>query len=62
MLTARRAGAIDSGTGVAGVRGALRLDEPMARHTSWRAGGRARRFFVPADAEDLAVLPPRHTE
>ena len=53
MLTARRAGAIDSGTGVAGVRGALRLDEPMARHTSWRAGGRARRFFVPADAEDL---------
>ncbi|MGH8576565.1 MAG: UDP-N-acetylmuramate dehydrogenase [Gammaproteobacteria bacterium] len=25
----------------------------MARHTSWRAGGRARRFFVPADAEDL---------
>ena len=53
MLTARRAGAIDSGTSVAGVRGALRLDEPMARHTSWRAGGRARRFFVPADAEDL---------
>jgi len=53
MLTARRAGAIDSGTGVAGMRGALRLDEPMARHTSWRAGGRAQRYFVPADAEDL---------
>jgi UDP-N-acetylmuramate dehydrogenase len=35
------------------LRGELRLDEPMARHTSWRSGGRARRFFVPADAEDL---------
>jgi UDP-N-acetylmuramate dehydrogenase len=38
---------------MSGMRGELRLDEPMARHTSWRAGGRARRFFVPADAEDL---------
>ncbi len=42
-----------AGTSVAGMRGELRLDEPMARHTSWRAGGRAQRFFVPADAEDL---------
>jgi len=38
-------------------------DEPMARHVSWRAGGRADRFFVP---KDLAVLSsflrtiPRH--
>ncbi|MGQ0591349.1 MAG: UDP-N-acetylmuramate dehydrogenase [Gammaproteobacteria bacterium] len=47
------AGAIDGATAVSGMRGELRLDEPMARHTSWRAGGRARRFFVPADAEDL---------
>jgi UDP-N-acetylmuramate dehydrogenase len=38
---------------MSGMRGELLLDEPMARHTSWRAGGRARRFFVPADAEDL---------
>jgi hypothetical protein len=22
-----------------GLRGTLRVDEPMARHTSWRAGG-----------------------
>jgi UDP-N-acetylmuramate dehydrogenase len=29
-------------------------DEPMARHVSWRAGGKADRFFVP---KDLAVLP-----
>jgi UDP-N-acetylmuramate dehydrogenase len=47
------AGAIDSSTVVSGMRGELRVDEPMARHTSWRAGGRARRFFVAADAEDL---------
>jgi len=36
-----------------GLRGVLRLDEPMARHCSWRAGGRAARFYVPADLEDL---------
>ena len=34
-------------------RGTLRLDEPMARHVSWRAGGRARRFYQPADVDDL---------
>jgi UDP-N-acetylmuramate dehydrogenase len=37
------------------LRGELRLDEPMARHTSWRAGGRADRFYCPADADDLAA-------
>jgi UDP-N-acetylmuramate dehydrogenase len=37
-----------------GLRGELRLDEPMARHVSWRAGGRAKRFFVPADLADLS--------
>jgi len=44
------------------VRGVLRENEPMSRHTSWRAGGMARRFFQPADIGDLAVflsqLPP----
>jgi UDP-N-acetylmuramate dehydrogenase len=35
------------------VRGRLLLDEPMARHTSWRVGGPADRFFEPADREDL---------
>jgi UDP-N-acetylmuramate dehydrogenase len=54
MLTVRRSSReAPAGTGVAGVRGEFRLDEPMARHTSWRAGGRARRFFLPVDAEDL---------
>ena len=38
------------------LRGEIRYDEPMARHVSWRAGGKARRYFVPADLQDLAVL------
>jgi UDP-N-acetylmuramate dehydrogenase len=39
-----------------GLRGELRVNEPMSRHVSWRAGGPARRFFAPADLEDLAVF------
>ncbi len=38
------------------LRGILKHDEPMARHVSWRAGGRAERFYVPADVADLAVF------
>ena len=45
-----------------GLRGELKRDEPMSRHVSWRTGGRADRFYVPADLEDLSVflrqLPP----
>ena len=37
-------------------RGEMRYDEPMSAHVSWRAGGRAKRFFMPADLEDLANL------
>lgn len=36
-----------------GLRGALKRDEPMGRHVSWRTGGPADRFYVPADLEDL---------
>lgn len=36
------------------VTGALRRDEPMSRHTSWRVGGPADLFYVPAGLEDLA--------
>ena len=36
------------------LRGELRLNEPMAPHVSWRAGGTARRCYVPADVTDLA--------
>lgn len=38
------------------VRGELRYDEPMKRHTSWRAGGPADIFFRPADVDDLATF------
>lgn len=39
-----------------GLRGELRCDEPLARHTSWRVGGPARRFYRPADGADLAAF------
>ena len=35
------------------VRGRLLADEPMSRHCSWRTGGKAERFFEPADLDDL---------
>lgn len=38
------------------LRGELLLDEPMARHTTWRVGGPARRYYRPADREDLALF------
>lgn len=38
------------------LRGELRRDEPLAKHTTWRVGGPAARFYRPADAEDLAVF------
>ena len=38
------------------VQGELRPDEPMSRHTSWRVGGTADQFFVPASVEDLQVF------
>lgn len=44
------------------LRGQLLVNEPMARHTSWRTGGPAERFYVPTDIDDLAAfmqtLPP----
>ena len=46
-----------------GLRGELRLNEPMARHTSWRAGGCVDRAYVPANLEDLRIFLvslPRH--
>ncbi len=43
-------------------RGDLRFEEPMSRHTSWRVGGPATRYYEPADIDDLAAflqgLPP----
>jgi len=44
------------------LRGKLRLNEPMAKHVSWRTGGPADRVYSPADSADLAAflatLPP----
>ena len=40
------------------IRGELRRDEPMSRHVSWRAGGRAKQFFKPADLADLQAFLP----
>ncbi len=37
-----------------GLRGELRRDEPMSRHTSLRVGGPAELFYRPADVDDLA--------
>lgn len=38
------------------LRGTLRHDELLARHTTWRVGGPARSFYVPADLDDLALF------
>ena len=35
------------------VQGELRPNELMSRHTTWRGGGPAELFFVPASVEDL---------
>ncbi len=40
----------------ASLRGELRLQEPMAAHTSWRVGGMAEQFYRPADIDDLAAF------
>ncbi len=38
----------------ANLRGTLALDAPLARHTTWHAGGHADAIFTPADRDDLA--------
>lgn len=47
------------------LRGQTLLDEPMSKHTSWRVGGNADCYYIPADLDDLqhylAELAP-HTE
>ena len=39
-----------------GLRGDLKLNEPMARHVSWRAGGPAARVYRAADRDDLCAF------
>lgn len=40
-------------------RGALRSNEPMADHVSWRAGGAVARAFFPVDLADLVAFMSR---
>ena len=37
------------------LRGTLRSNEPLSRHTSWRVGGMARSFYQPCDLSDLVT-------
>jgi len=37
-----------------GLRGKLRINERMSKHTSWRVGGPADFYYIPADLDDLA--------
>jgi UDP-N-acetylmuramate dehydrogenase len=39
-----------------GLRGKLREDVDMRRHTSWNAGGHAERMYQPADLDDLVCF------
>lgn len=38
------------------LRGELLRNEPMTKHTSWRAGGMAKIFYKPADLDDLSLF------
>ena len=43
-----------AGVNKSGLRGVMRSQERLARHTVWGIGGPAERFYQPADVEDLA--------
>lgn len=36
------------------LRGEMRYNEPMSKHVTWRAGGLADRYYIPADLDDFA--------
>ncbi len=38
------------------MKGVLRLNEPMAKHVSWRAGGPAARAYIAQDLDDLVLF------
>ncbi len=46
----------DATGGGPALRGRFLYNEPMKHHVSWRAGGAARRAYIPADLEDLVWL------
>jgi UDP-N-acetylmuramate dehydrogenase len=47
---------IASEVGMPVLRGEMRTNEPMSKHTSWRAGGSAENYYIPADLDDLATF------
>jgi len=44
------------------LRGVMKQHEPMARHTSWRVGGPADKYYQAADLDDLAVFLAMQSE
>lgn len=44
-----------AGARVPELRGVIREREPLSRHTVWGIGGPARRFYAPADIDDLCA-------
>lgn len=38
------------------LRGEMKYNEPMTKHTTWRVGGTADKFYTPADVNDLADM------
>jgi UDP-N-acetylmuramate dehydrogenase len=38
------------------LRGELKMNEPLARYTSWRVGGPARQVYRPVDLDDLSAF------
>lgn len=42
------------GIGCSALRGEMRYNEPMSKHVTWRVGGAADRYYIPADLDDLA--------
>lgn len=41
---------------ISALRGNLTMNEPLSRHTSWRIGGPADRYYQPADLDDLIIF------
>jgi UDP-N-acetylmuramate dehydrogenase len=49
-------------TNDSGLHGVLKRHEPLSKHTSWRVGGPADRFYEPAGVEDLSAFLKTLTE
>lgn len=62
MMAARSRSGYDAAGAETKLRGRLRHEVPLARHTTWRVGGPAEHCYQPADLRDLsnylAGLPP----